>query len=100
MPGNPQDVLGIVCGKSTYARSGLLINVTPLEPEWEGFLTIALFNTTHFPVKIYAGEGIAQVIFLGAEETCRLSYSDRKGKYQAQNQITRSIVPPSDANPR
>ena len=92
----PRDVMGLVCGKSTYARSGLLINVTPLEPEWEGFLTIALFNTSHCPLKIYSGEGIAQVIFLGADGVCAVSYADRKGKYQGQTQITKSIVPQSD----
>ena len=90
----PRDILGIVFGKSTYARSGLLINVTPLEPEWEGNITIALFNASRCSVKVYAGEGIAQVIFLGADELCSISYADRKGKYQSQKGVTKSIIHP------
>jgi dCTP deaminase len=88
----PRDVLVICQGKSTYARSGLIVNVTPLEPEWEGFLTIALVNTTSAPAKVYSGEGIAQLIFLRAEAQCGISYADRKGKYQAQKQIQLSSV--------
>ncbi len=86
----PRDVLGICLGKSTYARCGIVVNITPLEPEWEGHLTIEISNTTPLPAKIYANEGIAQVIFLEATEITRLSYKDRKGKYQGQ----RGVVPP------
>jgi dCTP deaminase len=88
----PRDVLGLVTGKSTYARSGVLINVTPLEPEWEGNITISIFNTGPVPVKLYAGEGIAQVLFLGAEAPCRTSYADRKGKYQAARGIQQGKI--------
>ncbi len=88
----PRDVLAICQGKSTYARCGLIVNVTPLEPEWEGFITISLLNAGPLPLKVYAGEGIAQVIFLRAESPCRTSYSDRKGKYQAQRKIQVPIV--------
>jgi dCTP deaminase len=88
----PRDVLVICQGKSTYARSGVIVNVTPLEPEWEGFLTVAIVNTTPVPAKIYSGEGIAQLIFLRAESECGISYADRKGKYQAQKQIQLSSV--------
>jgi dCTP deaminase len=88
----PRDVLVICQGKSTYARSGIIVNVTPLEPEWEGFLTVALVNTTPVPAKIYPGEGIAQLIFLRAETECGVSYADRKGKYQAQKKIQLSSV--------
>lgn len=83
----PRDVLVICIGKSTYARCGIIVNVTPLEPMWEGFLTIEISNTTPLPAKIYANEGIAQLIFLKAEEECEISYADRKGKYQAQKGI-------------
>lgn len=83
----PRDVLVICIGKSTYARCGIIVNVTPLEPMWEGFLTIEISNTTPLPAKIYANEGIAQLIFLKAEEECEISYADRKGKYQAQQGI-------------
>lgn len=83
----PRDVLVICIGKSTYARCGIIVNVTPLEPCWEGFLTIEISNTTPLPAKIYANEGIAQLIFLKAEEECEVSYADRKGKYQAQQGI-------------
>ncbi len=86
----PRDVLVICFGKSTYARSGVIVNVTPLEPEWEGHLTIAVCNTAPLPVKIYANEGIAQLVFLGAGEPCETSYADRAGKYQAQKGITHS----------
>ncbi|MCS7202951.1 MAG: dCTP deaminase [Thermodesulfovibrio sp.] len=83
----PRDVLVLCIGKSTYARCGIIINVTPLEPDWEGFVTIEISNTTPLPAKIYANEGIAQLIFLKAEEECEISYADRKGKYQAQKGI-------------
>ena len=83
----PRDVLVICIGKSTYARCGIIVNVTPLEPCWEGYLTIEISNTTPLPAKIYANEGIAQLIFLKAEEECEVSYADRKGKYQAQKGI-------------
>jgi dCTP deaminase len=88
----PRDVLTICLGKSTYARCGVVVNVTPFEPEWEGFATISLANTTPLPVRVYANEGIAQVIFLQACEQCRSSYADKKGKYQAQKEITRAKI--------
>ena len=88
----PRDVLALCQGKSTYARSGLIVNVTPLEPEWEGFITISLVNAGPLPLKVYAEEGIAQVVFLRADTPCRRSYADRKGKYQAQKEIRTSIV--------
>lgn len=84
----PREVLAICVGKSTYARCGIIINVTPLEPEWEGFVTIEISNTTPLPAKIYANEGIAQVIFICGHEICRISYKDKKGKYQAQKKLT------------
>jgi dCTP deaminase len=84
----PRDVLVICQGKSTYARSGILVNVTPLEPEWEGYITIAIMNGSPVPAKIYSGEGIGQAIFIRAETPCEISYQDRKGKYQAQKGIT------------
>lgn len=83
----PRDVLGICFGKSTYARMGLLVNITPLEPEWEGHLTFSIANLTLCAVKLYAGEGIAQVVFVSADQPCRISYGERKGKYQAQRGI-------------
>ncbi len=88
----PRDVLVICQGKSTYARCGLVVNVTPLEPEWEGFITIALLNGSPVPVKVYSLEGIAQAVFLQAAEVCSVSYADRKGKYQAQKGIQTSKV--------
>jgi dCTP deaminase len=84
----PRDVVAICFGKSTYARCGIVVNVTPLEPEWEGYVTIAISNTTPVPARIYSNEGIAQVIFLEAREVCETSYADRSGKYQAQRKIT------------
>lgn len=84
----PRDVITICTGKSTYARSGVYIHVTPFEPEWEGFATIAISNATPLPARVYAGEGIGQIIFLGADEACAVSYADKKGKYQAQKEIT------------
>ncbi len=80
----PREVITICLGKSTYARCGLIVNVTPFEPEWEGYATLEISNTTPLPARIYANEGIAQVIFLGAEKPCSVSYADRKGKYQKQ----------------
>ncbi len=84
----PRETIVICLGKSTYARCGIVVNVTPLEPEWEGHVTIEISNTTPLPAKIYANEGIAQTIFLGAEELCTTSYADKTGKYQAQKGIT------------
>jgi len=83
----PRDVIGICLGKSTYARCGIVVNITPLEPEWEGHLTIEISNTTPLPAKIYSNEGIAQVIFIEATEITRCSYRDRGGKYQAQKGV-------------
>ena len=88
----PRDVMVICQGKSTYARSGIIVNVTPLEPEWEGFITIALVNAAPISARVYSGEGIAQLIFIRAENDCETSYADRKGKYQAQQQIRLSHV--------
>ena len=84
----PRNILTICLGKSTYARCGIIVNVTPFEPEWEGYATLEISNTTPLPAKIYANEGIAQVIFLEADQECRLSYKDKKGKYQSQKKIT------------
>lgn len=84
----PRDVLTLCVGKSTYARCGIIVNVTPLEPEWEGHVTLEISNTTPLPARIYAGEGLAQVLFLAAQEPCETSYADRGGKYQAQRGIT------------
>jgi dCTP deaminase len=83
----PRTVLTICLGKSTYARCGIIVNVTPFEPEWEGFVTLEISNTTPLPARIYANEGIAQVLFFEADEPCRKSYADKKGKYQAQKTI-------------
>ncbi len=88
----PRNILTITYGKSTYARCGILVNVTPFEPEWEGFVTIAITNLNPKPARIYAGEGIAQVIFLKAEKVCIKSYADKKGKYQAQKKITAAKI--------
>ena len=87
----PRDVITICTGKSTYARCGVVVNVTPFEPEWEGYATISLSNTGPRPVRVYAGEGIAQVLFLEASEPCRVSYRDKKGKYQNQKEVTLSM---------
>src|SRR5881398_3500839 len=86
----PRSVLTICVGKSTYARCGIIVNVTPFEPEWEGFVTLEISNTTPLPARIYANEGIAQVLFFTADEgdECEISYKDKKGKYQAQTGIT------------
>jgi dCTP deaminase len=83
----PRTVLTICVGKSTYARCGIIVNVTPFEPEWEGFVTLEISNTTPLPAKIYANEGIAQVLFFEADEACITSYADKKGKYQKQQSI-------------
>lgn len=79
----PRNVLTICLGKSTYARCGIIVNVTPLEPEWEGHVTLEFSNTTNLPAKIYAGEGVAQMLFFESDEVCEISYKDRGGKYQA-----------------
>ncbi len=84
----PRDILTICLGKSTYARCGIIVNVTPFEPEWEGHVTIEISNTTPLPAKIYANEGIAQVVFFQSDEPCEVSYKDKKGKYQAQRGVT------------
>lgn len=84
----PRKVLTVCLGKSTYARCGIIVNVTPLEPEWEGYLTIELSNTTPLPAKIYSGEGIAQLLFLESDQECAVSYRDKKGKYQNQIGVT------------
>ena len=84
----PRDVITICLGKSTYARCGIIVNVTPLEPEWEGHITLEFSNTTPLPAKIYANEGVAQVLFIGADELCAVSYKDRGGKYQGQTGVT------------
>jgi len=86
----PRNIITICLGKSTYARNGVVVNVTPFEPEWEGFATISLSNTASVPVKVYAHEGVAQLLFLEADRECLQSYKDKKGKYQAQQEITLS----------
>ena len=83
----PRDTLTICVGKSTYARCGIIVNVTPFEPEWEGFVTLEISNTTPLPAKIYANEGLCQVLFFESDEECEISYKDKKGKYQAQQGI-------------
>jgi dCTP deaminase len=84
----PRDILGICVGKSTYARCGLIVNITPIEAEWEGYITVEISNTTPLPAKIYASEGIAQLLFLKGNQMCEISYADKKGKYQGQKNIT------------
>jgi dCTP deaminase len=84
----PRDVITICLGKSTYARCGIIVNVTPLEPEWEGHVTLEISNTTPLPARIYANEGLAQVLFIGGDEVCETSYADRSGKYMRQKGIT------------
>jgi dCTP deaminase len=84
----PRDVLTICLGKSTYARCGIIVNVTPFEPEWEGYVTLEISNTTPLPAKIYANEGLAQVLFFQSDEPCERSYADKKGKYQGQKGVT------------
>ena len=83
----PRNVLTICLGKSTYARCGIIVNVTPFEPEWEGYVTLEISNTTPLPAKIYSNEGIAQVLFFEGDEVCNISYADKKGKYQSQQSI-------------
>jgi dCTP deaminase len=87
----PRNILVICVGKSTYARCGIIVNVTPLEPEWEGHITLEFSNTTPLPAKIYANEGVAQMLFLGSDEECETSYKDRQGKYQGQKGVTLPI---------
>jgi dCTP deaminase len=84
----PRNVLTLCVGKSTYARCGIIVNVTPFEPEWEGTATLEISNTTPLPAKVYANEGIAQILFFYSEESCHISYKDKSGKYQGQTQIT------------
>jgi dCTP deaminase len=84
----PRDVLTVCVGKSTYARCGLIVNVTPFEPEWEGYVTLEISNTTPLPAKVYANEGISQVLFFQSDDECEVSYADRKGKYQRQQGLT------------
>ena len=88
----PRDVITLCVGKSTYARCGIIVNVTPFEPEWEGHVTLEISNTTPLPARIYAGEGLAQVLFLAASEICETSYKDRAGKYQSQRGITENLI--------
>ena len=88
----PRDVIAICVGKSTYARCGIIVNVTPLEPEWRGRVTLEISNTTPLPAKIYANEGIAQMLFLKADRVCAISYSDKEGKYQDQVGLTLPMV--------
>ncbi len=84
----PRNVITLCVGKSTYARCGIIVNVTPFEPEWEGFVTLEISNTTPLPAKIYANEGIAQVLFFESDQVCAVSYADKKGQYQKQGEIT------------
>ncbi len=84
----PADVLTLCVGKSTYARCGIIVNVTPLEPEWEGHVTLEFSNTTNLPAKIYANEGVAQLLFFQSDESCEVTYGDRDGKYQGQRGVT------------
>ena len=83
----PRSVLTICLGKSTYARCGIIVNVTPLEPEWEGFVTLEISNTTPLPARVYSNEGLCQLVFFESDEICETSYKDKKGKYQAQKGI-------------
>jgi dCTP deaminase len=92
----PRNVLAVCLGKSTYARCGIIVNVTPLEPTWEGYLTLEISNTTPLPAKVYSGEGIAQLLFFEGTDVCETAYADRKGKYQ--NQV--GVVPPRILQPR
>jgi dCTP deaminase len=88
----PRNVLTVTTGKSTYARNGILVNITPFEPEWEGYVTMAISNSTLRPARVYAHEGIAQVLFFESDEVCETSYADRKGKYQKQTVLTPSKI--------
>ncbi|MGE3807711.1 MAG: dCTP deaminase [Gemmataceae bacterium] len=96
----PRDIIAICVGKSTYARCGIIVNVTPLEPEWRGKITIEISNTTPLPAKIYANEGIAQILFLKTEAVCETSYADKKGKYQDQSGLTLPFVIGAEGNGR
>lgn len=88
----PREVITVCIGKSTYARCGIIVNVTPFEPEWEGYVTLEISNTTPLPAKIYANEGLAQVLFYEATEVCEVSYADRGGKYMGQQEITLPVA--------
>lgn len=88
----PRDVITVCIGKSTYARCGIIVNVTPFEPEWEGYVTLEISNTTPLPAKIYANEGLAQVLFYQGDEVCETSYADRGGKYMKQTEITLPVA--------
>lgn len=88
----PRNVLVICVGKSTYARCGIIVNVTPLEPEWEGHITLEFSNTSNLPAKIYANEGVAQLLFLQSDQVCQTSYKDRAGKYQGQTGVTLPVT--------
>jgi len=83
----PRTVLTVCVGKSTYARCGIIVNVTPLEPEWEGFVTLEISNTTPLPARVYSNEGLCQIVFFDSDEVCEVSYKDKKGKYQSQQGI-------------
>jgi dCTP deaminase len=95
----PRNIIAICVGKSTYARCGIIVNVTPLEPEWRGKVTIEISNTTPLPAKVYANEGIAQILFLRCEDVCKTSYADKKGKYQDQRGLTLPFVIGPSARP-
>jgi dCTP deaminase len=88
----PRNIITIAFGKSTYIRCGIFVNITPFEPEWDGYVTLSIANITSVPIKVYANEGIAQVLFLEASEVCEISYADRGGKYQAQKIITSAKI--------
>ena len=88
----PRNVLSVCLGKSTYARCGIIVNVTPFEPEWEGYVTLEISNTTPLPAKIYSNEGLCQVLFFESDEDCEVSYKDKNGKYQGQVNITLPII--------
>ncbi|HKJ69111.1 MAG TPA: dCTP deaminase [bacterium] len=88
----PRNIMTICVGKSTYARCGIIVNVTPFEPEWEGHVTLEISNTTPLPAKIYSNEGLSQVLFFESDETCKISYKDKQGKYQSQRGITPARV--------
>jgi len=88
----PKNILAITFGKSTYTRCGIFVNVTPFEPEWEGYVTISVANTSSISVRVYVNEGIAQVLFLGTKDICEVSYADREGKYQKQKAITSAKI--------
>jgi dCTP deaminase len=95
----PRNVLCLVIGKSTYARTGIIVNITPLEPGWEGFITIEISNTAPLPARIYANEGIGQVIFLESDEECEVSYADKRGKYQQQQDIVLPLIDRTEPPP-